>query len=217
MSDTDTRDGRPNLRLLDLDASEAHEQYRQGELTDDEFERWASLNDLQADLESLKADVADAERQVIEGSIEADGDALVDEGEWYGVTIQYKLELAPWIEDTLRELRSKQGESLSGDELADMKQSVADLLAALWVGVETSAGMQDLTEFDDSYTRDWILDQWINDSEVGLRGAFICLVEQIQDATRRERELNAAAEKFRGSKGTADRGATSTDELLDNR
>jgi len=213
--DGDGGTGTPNLRLLDMDAGEAQQQYREGELTDAEFERWATLNDLEDDMDALKSDVAQAERNVIEGSIEADGDALVDSGEWYGVEITYKLELEGWMDGVLNDLDDKTGETLTGEDLREVKDDVAELLTVLWREVETDAGMQDLTEYDDAYVRDWIMDNWINNAEVGLRGAYLCLVDQIQHATRREREMQAQTDKFRGEAGSADGGAPPADERLD--
>ena len=218
MSETqqpDENDRVPLLRLKDLSESQAKELYRDGTLDDEQFEQWATLNDLEDRLESLKADVQQAERDVITASIDANGDALTDTGEWYGIEIEYRLELESWMEGVLRDIKAKEGEELTGEEFEQIKASIVELLATMWQRVETDQGMIDLSAHDDDTVREWIRREFVNNPEIGFRGAYLCLMEQINHATRRERELQRSVELFHEEEGTANRSTDATDELFD--
>jgi len=219
MTDT-TRDeggeeGYTRHELLELSASEAHAAHQRGELDEETLETWAALNDLQDELTELKQDVNEAEREIIQGSIQADGEDLTDTGEWFGVTIRYRLRIDGWLKSTLETLGDVNMDDMDAETAEHVRHTVAELLAAMWTEVETSEGMQDLTNVPDEELKEWILRNWVQHPEIGLRGSYLCLVEQIQHATRREREMRERAQKFRKGPGTRDGGTNETHELYD--
>jgi len=207
--------GRSHIELLEMSAQDARRAYADGELTETEWEKWATLNDLEADLSELKQDIHQAERDIIKGSIEADGDALVDSGEWFGVTVEYRLQIDSWMTSVLSGLEGTELDTLSEEDHEHVRNAIAAVLAGLWVGVETDRGMQDLRDVDDDVVKEWIKENWVDHPDIGIRGAYLCLGEQIQHATRREREMREKAQKFRGRSGSRDGGANETHGLRD--
>jgi len=212
-SNTDTDDAPSAIELKQMDAAEARQ------LSDAEFDKWATINDLEKDLAEKHRRAADAEQTAIDLAVGANLSELHEEIEAYGNVITFHLDASDEVAKISDRLDADLSvDSLDGadsDTLKDAKNVLVDLFAETWISFEDPAGnVEDIASYPDEAVQQFArrcIDQW------GLRPSFLLLGRMMAKIREHDAEVTEAAKSFPAEESGDDPPATRTHKSWERR